>query len=688
MSQGLIQGSMREAPLPDIIQLVSQGGKSGCFHITEDPKRAKIFLKDGRISHAITNDAEGLEAVYEVALWLDGHYHFEEGEQTAPVTITKSNATVLMEMHRRMDEWRVINQKISSLDLYPVSTLLPGETPHGVNPREAKLLSLVTGFFTVAELAEVLQKPVLTVAKDLYGLVMAGHVVLKGIRSGRRPELPADMAPPARRPGTPGCLSGTCTRACRGAPGRRSQAGAGDGPQQDGETQCLQPAHRPDGQGHPARVLSRDGEPALRQGHPAGHAGRRPRVRQEPGSGDLPRGRGCRLRCRDGEEPQRPAQGPVQQVKPSPGTSGGSPAGRDGRRTLRQTIFKALTGACLLLLTLTGCVELPSTTTGEAVLYVYDGTSHAVLSWDDLPAIYDGGSAGTASRTITSGKLTGLSLGWGGMALDRSNGYLYLVSSAGTVVRISRIGSQSGAVSSGDVISFSLDDAGTDAEAGGVFGQAAVNPVGNTLYVTESDPGSGKSQIWAIASSLMFDGATLTKDTATLLGNTSLAGGTSDKNCTGVAASSTALYGYFDTGGTINPSGTDHTGEPAAEGYLKRLLPGHEQRHRRPEREHGHAPGQVRLPRLRYRQRLPLPGPSCLRFRDQRQPPAGLLAWDLQPRSGNRTRPFPGGTFGPAHPRPCGGPGLAGGRAFSGDPHALDLEGALGRGHLRERGPA
>lgn len=197
MSQGLIQGSMREAPLPDIIQLVSQGGKSGCFHIIEDPKRAKIFLKDGRISHAVTNDAEGLEAVYEVALWLDGHYHFEEGDQNAPVTITKSNATVLMEMHRRMDEWRVINQKISSLDLYPNSTLLPGETPHGVNPREAKLLSLVTGFFSVAELAEVLQKPVLTIAKDLYGLVMAGHVVMKGLRSGRRPELAAELIPPA-----------------------------------------------------------------------------------------------------------------------------------------------------------------------------------------------------------------------------------------------------------------------------------------------------------------------------------------------------------------------------------------------------------------------------------------------------------------------------------------------------------
>ena len=195
MSQGLIQGSMREAPLPDIIQLVSQGGKSGCFHVTDEPNRAKIYLKDGRIINAVSNTCEGLDAVYEVALWLDGRYHFEEGAADVPVIITKSNATVLMEMHRRMDEWRVISQKISSLDLHPASTLLPGETPHGVNPREAKLLKLITGFYTVGELADVMQKPVLTVAKDLYGLVMAGHVILKGVRSGKRPELPADMAP-------------------------------------------------------------------------------------------------------------------------------------------------------------------------------------------------------------------------------------------------------------------------------------------------------------------------------------------------------------------------------------------------------------------------------------------------------------------------------------------------------------
>ncbi len=195
MSQGLIQGSMRGAPLPDIIQLVCQGGKSGVFHVTEDPKRARIFLRDGRIVHAISHDAEGLEAVYTVALWLDGRYHFEEGAVDVPTTITKSNPAILMELHRRMDEWRVINQKIASLDLYPTSVLLPDENPQGVNPREARLLENLTGYYNVAELAEAMGKPVLSVAKDLYGLVMAGHVILKGVRSGRRPDLPEVAVP-------------------------------------------------------------------------------------------------------------------------------------------------------------------------------------------------------------------------------------------------------------------------------------------------------------------------------------------------------------------------------------------------------------------------------------------------------------------------------------------------------------
>ena len=195
MSQGVIQGSMREAPLPDIIQLVSQGGKSGCFHVQQEAAKARIYLREGRIIHAVTPANEGFEALMEVALWLEGGYRFEEAPVDGPVTINKPNASILMELGRRMDEWRVISQKVPSVELYPASTLLPGEAPRGVNPREAKLLGLCTGYYSVAELAELTQKPVVAVAKDLYGLVLAGHVVLKGLRSGRPPKLEVSEKP-------------------------------------------------------------------------------------------------------------------------------------------------------------------------------------------------------------------------------------------------------------------------------------------------------------------------------------------------------------------------------------------------------------------------------------------------------------------------------------------------------------
>ena len=194
MSQGVIQGSMREAPLADIIQLVGRSGKSGCFHVQQEARRARIYLKDGRLVHAETPSAEGLEALLEVAMWLDGRYHFEASTAEVPTTLTRPNGSLLMAFGERMDEWRILSQKIPSLDLYPVSTLLPGEVPEGIGPRQASLLSMATGFCSVSELAELVGQPALDLAKDLFGLVLAGLVAMKGIRSGR-PPLAEEFAP-------------------------------------------------------------------------------------------------------------------------------------------------------------------------------------------------------------------------------------------------------------------------------------------------------------------------------------------------------------------------------------------------------------------------------------------------------------------------------------------------------------
>ena len=44
------QGSLKELPLPDIIQLVSVSGKTGKFTLSREQERGYIFLKKPRLN--------------------------------------------------------------------------------------------------------------------------------------------------------------------------------------------------------------------------------------------------------------------------------------------------------------------------------------------------------------------------------------------------------------------------------------------------------------------------------------------------------------------------------------------------------------------------------------------------------------------------------------------------------------
>jgi len=113
------QGSLKELPLPDIIQLVSVSGKTGKFTLTRDSDRGFIYLKNGQMVHAHVADLIGEEAIYSLAIWNQGEFQFSPGEEPERQTITKSNTNLLMEAARRLDEWRVLSKKIPSVDYVP-----------------------------------------------------------------------------------------------------------------------------------------------------------------------------------------------------------------------------------------------------------------------------------------------------------------------------------------------------------------------------------------------------------------------------------------------------------------------------------------------------------------------------------------------------------------------------------------
>jgi hypothetical protein len=174
-----LQGSLSELPLPDVIQLVSVSGKTGAFEVQSDDAEGKIFLKDGHIVDALVGQLRGDSAVYEMAIWSQGTFSFNPGEQTDQVTIHVSNASLMMEAARRLDEWRVLSRKIPSLDLVPYfTTREQGSDQVTLSPQEWILVTRINGEHTIEEIARELKWAPFDVSKLLFGMITTGLVAL------------------------------------------------------------------------------------------------------------------------------------------------------------------------------------------------------------------------------------------------------------------------------------------------------------------------------------------------------------------------------------------------------------------------------------------------------------------------------------------------------------------------------
>lgn len=181
-------------------------------------------------------------------------------------------------------------------------------------------------------------------------------------------------------------------------------------------------------------------------------------------------------------------------------------------------------------------------TTGAA-LYAFDTTTSEVFVWTDLNALYGSTAALAPTHQITSNLFSKVTnLAWGGMCFDSQRGLLYLVSDTGDIVRLSRIRSQTGSVSSIDVVSFRLSS--SDRLTNGKFGQTSLDAQNDSLFVTES--GDNGTRIWAVAgASSQFQDASVALQALQVSG---------DSGGTGVAAASGVVYAFLKDG---NPVGMD-----------------------------------------------------------------------------------------------------------------------------------
>ena len=227
-----IKGSLKEASLPDVLQLLSMGKKTGCLAVTHRNNFGYVYFDKGLISYAsivnrrdrigdillkagtitqaqldeainaqsrhrdkrigellvaqgaVTRDAlhaqirtQIEEAVYYLFTWTQGTFNFEAEvhpeEQDLLVAINPES--LLLEGARRVDEWSLIEKKISSLDL--VFDVDRGKlAAAGVTlPKEQQVvMELLDGQRDVVGVIEESGLGEFEVGKAIYGLVTAG----------------------------------------------------------------------------------------------------------------------------------------------------------------------------------------------------------------------------------------------------------------------------------------------------------------------------------------------------------------------------------------------------------------------------------------------------------------------------------------------------------------------------------
>jgi len=243
MARVAIQGTLEEAPLPDVIQLLSMGRKTGCLTLTEREMQGEICLDRGRVCHAavfsrrdrlgdmlvrrgritqqqldsaIAQQRAGgkrvsqtllesgqleqseleqfvrrqvEDAVYFMFTWRTGTFAFTSSvrakHQDVPVSIDPEG--LLLEGARRVDEWSLIEKKVPSLDLvFRLDRAHLDAAQATLTPEQEQLVPLIDGSRDVNGLIEVTGLEEFSVGKALFGLITAGFATRVERRASMR----------------------------------------------------------------------------------------------------------------------------------------------------------------------------------------------------------------------------------------------------------------------------------------------------------------------------------------------------------------------------------------------------------------------------------------------------------------------------------------------------------------------
>ena len=247
-----IKGSLREASLPDVLQLLALGQKTGCLSIADRSNFGYIFFDRGRICYAsIVNRRDRLgdilakhekitqdqldtavarqtrerdkklgeilveqgaisqpeleryirvqieEAVYFLFTWTQGTFNFEADvkPERQDFLVSINPESLLLEGARRVDEWGLIEKKVPSFDIiFIVDHERLDISEAQLTETQQRILPLLDGSRDVTQVVEDSGLGEFEIGKAIYGLITAGFLH----RAGRTQSAESGAATDAR----------------------------------------------------------------------------------------------------------------------------------------------------------------------------------------------------------------------------------------------------------------------------------------------------------------------------------------------------------------------------------------------------------------------------------------------------------------------------------------------------------
>lgn len=99
-----VSGSLQEMGLPDVIQILANGRKSGRLRVTSGTLHGEMLFQDGSIHDAEFGDFTGAEAVYGILRLTEGDFALEPDDTPVDDAIGIPTHHLLLEAMRRLDE--------------------------------------------------------------------------------------------------------------------------------------------------------------------------------------------------------------------------------------------------------------------------------------------------------------------------------------------------------------------------------------------------------------------------------------------------------------------------------------------------------------------------------------------------------------------------------------------------------